>query len=592
VQIHLTNGLKITPTQSQILIEHLRNLQEIPNLKWLIHTATIYMNSGINNPVLWDIVEQHYLNSKFTVQSQATAEELLKLAFLMSSSQVHYSALWEKLIEDLSVQKDSLNYTQKVMLVKSLSKVEENSSLNKDFLANKFQPYLRGLIDSVLKNKEHLTLKELVGLLLSAEKMGMVKEDLLVKVEEKLFEKVEFLTKRHIYDLVKLYSKQQILSKERKEFMKDLRRVLISKFDEDITNSDANNFNIINNYMYKNRIINIQDYNDPYFQFIVDGKFKVFEYLYVSRMKTSSIMELINFSILVQGQLTKSMIQLSPETLLKVLNFFEIRGEVSQSFLELTLNVCKKYLSPVNEKHFRQQIYAYLIYAKFDPAHARGPRATKIAEDLVARLEAVNDYELKEEILRFTANNINELGREFAQVIKAYYKTQIHKLNEVSVYELFSIITEEDMKDNSLKEIVEDYLGQNFKYMKNLALCKSLHLIKLALPKEYTNLALDSISAKPLSLEEIEVLLRRSDNLPEELKGHISESFGALKDETNWQNINQVGTILLRILNSSQMFDKEFIQSLMGVVTAKQSYFNQKTLDKLITAYSKATNEQ
>jgi len=66
---------------------------------------------------------------------------------------------------------------------------------------------------------------------------------------------------------------------------------------------------------------------------------------------------------------------------------------------------------------------------------ARGPRATKIAEMLVTRLEDINDYELKEEILRFTVNNITKLGREFAQVIKAYYKTQTHKLNEVSVYE-------------------------------------------------------------------------------------------------------------------------------------------------------------
>jgi len=66
-------------------------------------------------------------------------------------------------------------------------------------LANIFQPYLRGLIDSVLKNKEHLTLKELMGLLLSAgKKIGVVKEDLLVRTEEKLFEKVEFLTKRQI----------------------------------------------------------------------------------------------------------------------------------------------------------------------------------------------------------------------------------------------------------------------------------------------------------------------------------------------------------------------------------------------------------
>ena len=59
----------------------------------LNNTATIYMNSSINNPVIWDIVEQHYLNSKFTVQSQTIGEDLLKLAFLMSSSQIHYSAL-------------------------------------------------------------------------------------------------------------------------------------------------------------------------------------------------------------------------------------------------------------------------------------------------------------------------------------------------------------------------------------------------------------------------------------------------------------------------------------------------------------------
>jgi len=104
--------------------------------------------------------------------------------------------------------------------------------------------------------------------------------------------------------------------------VKHLRRVLISKFDVNISNSDAKNFNIINAYMNKSKLINIQDYEDPYSQFNVDDKFKVFEYLYVSRMQTFFIMELINFSILIQGQLTKSMIQLSPETLLKVPNFF------------------------------------------------------------------------------------------------------------------------------------------------------------------------------------------------------------------------------------------------------------------------------
>jgi len=549
------------------------------------------MNSGINNPILWEIIEEHYLNSKFTGTKQSTAEELLKLAFLMSSSQIHHFTIWEKLINDLTAQKDSLNFSQKVMLAKSLSKVEEATSFDKEFLTKKFKPFLTELIEAVITNKEHLTLKELVGLLLAAEKIGMSKEGILSKIEDSLFEKVDLLPKRHVYDLVKIYSKVT-LTKERKEFMKNLRKVLISKFDEKITDSDANNFNIINNYLYKNRITSLQEYNEPYFQFIVTDKLKVFEYLFVYRMKTSSIMDVINFSILIQGQLSKNMLQLSPETLLKVLSFFEIRGEISENFLELTLSFCKKYLSQVNEKHFRQQIYAYLIYAKFDPSHARGPRATKLAEDLVERLEQLNDTGVEAEILRFTAQNINELGREFTQVIKTYYKNKINKLSEASVYELFSIITEEDLKENNFKEIVEDHLSQNFKYMKTLAFCKSLHLIRSVLPKEYLSLTIDNISTKPLTLEEMEVLLRRSESLPTELKGHITESFKVHKEEINWKNINQVATILLRILNNAQMFDKDFIQSLMGVVSSKQNFFNQKTLDRLIDAYSKATREE
>jgi len=589
VQIHLINNLKISPAHSQVLLENLQASDEVPNLRWLVNTAVIFLNSGINSATLWKVIQKHYLNNDFSGTNQVQAEDLLKLAFIMSSSKTQNAEIWQRLIRDLINQKESLNSSQKVMLAKSLCKIDAEGLFTGRFVEEEFKPYLYDLIQSAAKDKELLTLREITGLILAAEEAQLLNENIIQKVEGKLFEKSNLLSKRNIYDLMKTYNKLP-LNKDRKQFIKGLKKVLLSKFDKKIGYRDALNFNVINNYLYKNGIISLQEFNDPYFQFILDDKFEVFEHLYVARMKTSSIVDVMNFSLLVQGQLSKHMLQLNPETLVKVLGFLELRGEISDTFLQMALEGCRKYTQPVHEKHVKQQLYAYLLFGKYD-ASVNGSKLTRLAEQMVEKLEQLGDMEVKEEVFKYIAYHQSELAQEFTQKVKEFYQEKFGKLSEHAIYNLLSMVNEKDFENNAaFKEIVEDYILQDFKYMKTSALCRSFHIIKAILPKEYGNLAAEHFMKNRLNLEELEILTRRISSLPAEVKQDIQESFRVNKEYINWKNVGLAGRIMQRVFDNAQFFDKSFIKECLEVVSAYQSFFNQGTLDKLIDGYSKATS--
>lgn len=591
VQIHLVNNLKISPAHSQVLLENLQAADEVPNLRWLINTAVIFLNSGINSPTLWKVIQNHYINNDFKRTNQTNVEDLLKLAFIMSSSKTHNAEIWQRLIKDLINEKEALNSSQKVMLAKSLCKIDHENLFEESFVEEEFKPYLVDLIQSALNEKESLTLREIVGLITAAEEAKLLKENIIQKVEGILFEKSNLLSKRNIYDLMKAYNKLS-LNKERKQFMKGLKKVLLSKFDKKIGYRDASNFNIINNYLYKNGIISLQEYNDPYFQFILDDKFEVFEHLYVARMKSSSMVDIMNFSLLVQGQLSKYMLQLNPETLSKVLSFLELRGEISETFLQMALDACKKYTKPVHDKHLKQQLYAYLLFSRFDN-DITGAKSARYAENMLKKVEQLGDVEVREEIFRYIAYHQEELGKDFIKAVKDHYIGKFQKLNESAIYNLFSIVNEGDFDNNvAFKENVQDYLLQDFKYMKTSAVCKSFHIIKAVLSKEYGNIATEHILKNRLSLEELEVLTRNMGLLPEEVKQHIQESFRVNKEHINWKNVGLVGRIMVRIFKNAEFFEKGFIKELLEVVSSYQSFFNQSTLDKLIDGYGKATRSK
>lgn len=585
VQINLVNGLKVSPSQSQTLLANLESIENIPNLKWLINIAVVLMNSDIYNPKLWKIIEQHYMHNNFTTTNPITAEELLKLAFVMSSMQNNSSIMWQKLLNNLDTVRDELNSSQKVMLAKSLAKLDYKSIFIEESIIEKYKSYLLYLITSSLKAKDLLTVKELVGLLLAAHQARLLSESILAEIEEVLFDKPSMISMKNIYDLNKLYTKFS-LTKERKEFLKELRKTFLTKFDKSITFKDAFNFHLINNHLHNTGIISTQDYNEPYYHFILDGKFEVFEHLYVARMNTSSIVEVLNFSLLVQGQLSKYVLHIPPEILLKVFLFFELRGEISKTFLDLVFSINKKYMNPVQESHSKQQLYAYLLYIKFDTSVIKGQNLTTMCKRLKEKLQDLDSSEMNEEILTFFMEHESEIAEEYLKAVKKFYKPTINKLSEDAVYNLFSLLNENDLKQKSFKEELEDYLMLNFKYMNTEALCKSYHLINSVLPKEHIRLTIQTIKSKILTIVEIEQLTRKLELLSDELKLHIEESFKVTKKTINWKNIGSTEKIILRLLKQSS--EREFIQELYETISTHQRYFNQRTLDKLIQAYSKA----
>ena len=587
-QIYLQNGLKISSTQSQILVENMKSA-EIPNLRWLINLAVIFQNSDISSPTLWEIVEEHFVNDDFASKKKTTAEELQKLAYVLSSDKNNSPEIWNKLMNDLISVGDTFNSSQRVMLIKSLSNIKHNIAFTSDFLAQSFNPYLRTLVDTALKQKELLAIKELVGLLVATEKVRLLNENILVEIEEILFTKGSLIPKKSVYDLMKIYTKAN-KTKGRKDFLKVLRRTLVTKFDKNVDEKDAQNFNSINTYLFKNGIISSQEYNDPYSQLILDDKLQAFELLFVSRMKSSSVVDIMNLSVSIQGQLSKSILQLNPETLIRVFSFFDIRGELSESFMQIVFDAYKKYLKPVQERHVKQQVYAYLIYFKYDPTFLQRAKLKPATTTLLSILEQQNDRIILDETLRFVCENQQELHHEFLKEVKSFYIRIMDNLNDETLYNLFSMIDEKDLKDIKLKEKLEDYLIHNLKYMNVLALCNSHHLIKTLLTKEYSSLAVDAIEAKRLNLGEIEVLTRKLDLLRVESRAHVQECLRIERENIDWRKIGTVAKVIVRVFKNSKDFEQSFIQELLETVSINQSYFNQKSLDKLIGTYADAKN--
>ena len=585
-QIYLKNGLKISYTQSQILVENVK-FAKISNLRWLINIAVVFQNSDIYSPVLWKIIEEHFVNDDFASPKKPTAEELQKFAYVISSAKNDSPEIWNKLIEDLISVGDTFNSSQRIMLIKSLCNINHGIAFTPYFLSESFDPYLRALVDTALKEKELLTLKELVDLLVATERAALLNEDILIEAEQILFTKAALIPKKSIYELTKIYTKAT-KTKERKDFLKVLRKTLISKFDKNVDERDAQNFNSINNYLFKNTIISSQEYNDLYSQLILDEKIEAFELLFVLRMKTSSVVDIMNLAVSIQGQLSKSILQVNPETLIQVLTFLDTRGELSESFMQIVFDAYRKYLKPVQDRHVNQQIYAYLIYFKYDATFLQRAKLKPTTTTLLSILEQQNDQTLFDEVLRFVCNNEQELHPEFVKEMKSFYINIMDNLNDETLYRLFSILDEKDLKDAKLKEKLEDHFIHNLKYMNVLTLCKSYHLIMAVLAKEYSSLAVDAIETKRLDLEEMEILTRRLDLLRVESKAHVQECFRVERENIDWRRIATVAKIIVRVFKNSKDFEQSFIQELLDIVVANQSFFNQKILDNLIGAYADA----
>jgi len=583
--LHLNNGLTIPKEHSETLVNQLHHIKAYPNFRWLLNIAILFHNSGIENKELWKIIEEAYMKRNFLETQEVTAEDQVKLALTMGLSDTTSPELWRSLIVDLIEKEESFNSSQRVILIKALSRPDLMPKFDPDFSENKFKPFLAGLISRTLGHKETMNLKEAVAVLLSADKSGILSERSLQEIEPILFDKAMQISKEHIYGIVKFYSNIKI-TKERKEFLKKLRHALLVKYDKRITLRDAINFNQINNFMMKNAIISTQEYNDPYYKFILTNQFQIFEYLYLARMRTMNFNDVMNLSYLIQGQLSKHLFKLTPEMVYRTLSFLEFRGDISGTFVDHVINIANKFLKTGAKDDYPNKFFSSLLLIKYNQNLKRSQYFSLIQEISHAITKSYENNLVQEYIIYLSSNP--ESPKELLNIIGDILKLKLKDLKDSQVLELLSFAPSEVyMKDTQFKEQLEEYLVDNFDYLKQDKLCKIYHVIKDILPEKFNEQIIKRLKNAELDLRDIESLTRNLKSLPKDLKEHIQKCFNKNKQHINISNLDTIFLIVMRVFQDHQDFDKKFIQELMQIISMRNSYLNQKNLNKLIDSYGK-----
>lgn len=584
-QLHLSNNLKITPSHSEFLSTQVKDIQEFPNFRWLLNIALLNHNSGLECEEIWKKLEQVYSTRNFFEEKSISAEDQVKLALLMGLSKRNSVNLWRSLLVDLISSEEEFNPSQRIILIKALTSFDSSKVFEKTFEEEKFKPFVSALISRAITTKENLSLKEAVSLLLASEKSGILGEKALSEVEPVLFEKVRQIPKEYIY-LISQYYSRVMLNKKRMEFLKNLRMNYLSKLDRKITLEEADHFNTMNNYMMKNGIIGSIEYNEPYQEFIVSGQYSIFEYLYLAKMKNMSFNEVMSFSFLIQGQLSKQIFKLSPETLYRTLSFLEFRGDISDNFVNHVISVATRCLRKNNKEDPKNLFFSNMILIKYDSTLKKN-NITNTLSDLRTLILKDKDNNLETELLIYILNN-PESPKEVKAIIEDIAKLKFQNLSETSLFEHLSLIPLERIKaDEEFKNKIVDYVAENFDYLKVPQLCKIPHIITGLLPANLQERFMAKIKEKTLTLEEVESFTRNINVLTKEARSHIQNSFLAHKGNINVSNLDTVFITVLRIFGDNKDFDKKFIQQLMQVITTRNSYLNQKNLNKFIDAYSK-----